>query len=671
MGDMYSRSKYIAPDLSLLVPSDTREETNKDTIEKNIQAINDTLHTFKIPAVVTDIYVGDAVTGYELEMPPGVSVKRIETLSQDISYNLGCKGNIRVIAPIRGKKAVGLEVPNDSVNIVRLRELLESEEFKSSSPLTFALGKDIYGNAVLCNLEKMPHILMAGTTGSGKSVCLNSILLNIIYKASPEDVRLILVDPKHVELVSYEKLPHLLGGSVINNAEQALNALKWLRAEVDRRYESFSQNKVKSINEYNKREEVLNGNEKKLPFIVTISDEFGDFMFDSEFKKTFEIHVGALAQKARAAGIHLILATQRPSPDVITGTIRANLPSCIAFAVRSNTDSRIILSEGGAETLLGSGDMLYAPVGGDMIRVQGTYVDSSEIAAVTEYVKSRNVAVFDEEFTAYITTPTVNYSENEQVFDTILPNVLEYVIESGKVSTSIVQSRFSVGYARACRIIEQLEMLKFIGPRESSNYRPVYITREQYEEFKEKFQNSDETPKSHGDVFTVELSNCPVDEEEKEDKQLDPLIPEVLKHLIEKGDANTSLIQSYFNVGFYRACRILEQLERLKYIGSKTEDGKRAILITLKDYDNIFGTNISEHIKDFDALVPEVLKNMIAAGRANALMVQLRFFTGYSRANEIIRQMEKTGFIGSKDESGFHPILITKEEYDKLFGVGV
>ena len=484
------RIKYNAPSIEMLTPASRNSQLIEAATEDRARILEEALHTFKLNAKVTGIVVGPAVTRYELEMPPGVSVKRIEQMSQDLAYSLGCNGNIRVEAPVRGKKAVGVEVPNDSVEIVRLREVLESKEFKSaSSPLTLAIGRDITGNVIVCNLEKMPHLLIAGATNSGKSACLNAIIMSIIYKSSPEDVRLILIDPKLVEFALYDQIPHLLGDGIINDTQQAINALTWAREEMERRYHAFSALKVKNIGEYNKCEAVKNGQADKMQYIVLIVDEFAELTIDTENRKALENRVVSMAQKARAAGIHLILATQRPSADVITGTIRANLPSCIAFAVRSYTDSRIILDAGGAETLLGKGDMLYSPAGADgMLRVQGAYVESDEISAITAFVKENNETDFDEDFTAAIRkTQEVSNSESdeeEKEFDPLMPEVLKCVIESGRASTSMVQSRFSVGYARANRIIDQMEIHKFIGPRESNNFRPVYITRE---EFKKQF----------------------------------------------------------------------------------------------------------------------------------------------------------------------------------------
>lgn len=481
---------YNAPDIDMLIASDaTAPENYNVACEEKARLLEETLQGLKLPAKVGAITRGPAVTRYELEMPPGIPIKRIEQFSADIEYNLASNGKIRIETPIPGKRAVGIEVPNEMIDIVCLRDIIASKEFQnSSSPLTLSLGKDIAGSNIICNLEKMPHLLIAGATGSGKSACLNSIIMSIMYKASPEDVRMILIDPKRVEFNLYQGIPHLLSSDIINDAQQAINALTWAKEEMDRRYMLFGSNKVRNLPEYNKSEVVKSGEEPKLPYIVLIVDELAELMLDNN-KKVLETKIMSMAQKARAAGIHLILATQRPSVDVITGTIKANLPSRIAFSVKSIVDSRTILDQCGAETLLGRGDMLYAPIGlDDPKRVQGAFVTEQEISAVTEYVRANNEKDFDEEFTATITKrddePESDDGDEEdsKEFDSLMPDVLKCVIESGAASTSMIQRRFSVGYARASRIIDQMELHKFIGPLEGSKPRAVYISREQYKE---------------------------------------------------------------------------------------------------------------------------------------------------------------------------------------------
>lgn len=484
------RVRYNPPDIDMLIASDSYTPENSNAAcEEKARILEETLQELKLPAKVNGITRGPAVTRFELEMPPGIPIKRIESLSTDIAYNLASNGKIRIEAPIPGKRAVGIEVPNEEIDIVRLREIIESKEFtNSSSPLTLALGKDIAGANITCNLEKMPHLLIAGATGSGKSACLNSIIISILYKSSPEDVRMILIDPKRVEFNMYQGIPHLMGSEIINDAQQAINVLTWAKEEMDRRYTLFGNHRVRNLPEFNKSEAVKSGEEPKLPYIVLIVDELAELMLDNN-KKVLEGKIMSIAQKARAAGIHLILATQRPSVDVITGTIKANLPSRIAFTVKSIVDSRTILDECGAETLLGRGDMLYSPVGmDDPKRVQGAFVTDKEVLAISEYVRENNEADFDEEFATAIAKrndePETDGDEEEgdKEFDSLIPEVLKCVIESGSASTSMIQRRFSVGYARASRIIDQMELHKFIGPLEGSKPRAVYISREQYKE---------------------------------------------------------------------------------------------------------------------------------------------------------------------------------------------
>lgn len=480
--------KYIPPDLDLLLTIAQSIPDDYNTVcEEKARLLEDTLKGLKLPAKVNGITRGPAVTRYELDMPPGIPVKRIEQFAPDIEYYLASNGKIRIETPIPGKRAVGIEVPNEKIDIVGLKEIISSKEFQSStSPLTLALGKDIAGSSIICHLDKMPHLLIAGATGSGKSACLNSIIISILYKSSPDDVRLILVDPKHVEFTVYKGLPHLLTEEIITDTQQAINTLKWLRAEMERRYLLFGKYMVRNLQEFNKSDVVKDGTEEKVPYIVLIVDELAELMMANN-RKELEDKIMSMAQKARAAGIHLILATQRPSVDVITGTIKANLPSRIAFSVKSMVDSRTILDQAGAETLLGRGDMLYAPLGfDDPKRVQGAYVTNEEVTTIASFVRENNQAEFDDDIKSAIAvreeSTEIDAEEEEKEFDDIMPDVLKCVIESGSASTSMIQRRFSVGYARASRIIDQMELHKFIGPLDGSKPRAVYISREQYKE---------------------------------------------------------------------------------------------------------------------------------------------------------------------------------------------
>lgn len=484
-------TKYVPPPIDLLVCKSTDPSVFSGNAEENAKILEATLESLKFPAKVTGITSGPAVTRYELEVPPGNSVRRIDAFADDIAYNLASSSSIRIETPIPGKRAVGIEVPNAEIATVALHDIIDCKEFQSAtSPLTFAIGKDIAGANIICNLEKMPHLLIAGATGSGKSACLNSIIISLLYKSSPDDVRLILIDPKEVEFRVYQDMPHLLIKSIINDTEQAIRAFKWAKIEMDRRYKLLSKYCVRNIQEFNNSNYVKDGIEEKLPRIVIIVDELCELML-SVNRKDLEEKIMSMAQKARAAGLHLILATQRPSVDVITGTIKANLPSRIAFAVSSFNDSRTILDQGGAESLLGRGDMLYAPA--DMPqpkRVQGAFITTDEVTSVVEYVKSHNQVDYDDSVEELIMTPEAPPSESgaadgeeDDEFDPLIKDVCRRVIETGQASTSMIQRRFSVGYARASRIIDQMETRKFIGPLEGSNKpREVYITAEQFRE---------------------------------------------------------------------------------------------------------------------------------------------------------------------------------------------
>ena len=483
--------KYIYPTFDLLTTkSMDLSELNEDVMQKRVQ-LEDALETFGIPAKVIDAVVGPAVTRYELEMPAGISVKKVLAHSDDIALNLAANGDIRIEAPIPGKSAVGIEVPNEKIATVGLRDMIVSSDFQNArNPLTFVLGKDITGSVKLCNLAKMPHLLVAGSTGSGKSVCLNAIILSLIYKTSPDDVRLILIDPKQVEFSIYNGLPHLLVPNVITDSEKALNALSWAVNEMERRYTLFKNSKTKDMTEYNNSSDVLEEKADKLPYIVVIIDEVADLLMTS--KKEVEEKIARLAQKSRAAGIHLILATQRPSVDVITGTMKNNFPSRISFKLMSFADSKTILDQAGAEKLLGRGDMLYKP--GDAPeprRIQGCFVTTEEVNNIVEYVKEKNSEYdFDSSVDSYIQNPQKQdvFSQNngetsgEGGTDPLLPQALKCAIENGQISISLLQRRLVIGYPRAARIIDQMQERKYITPQDGSKPRAVLITMEEYEE---------------------------------------------------------------------------------------------------------------------------------------------------------------------------------------------
>lgn len=480
--------RYTPPPIDLLVQVINDQEDNED-YEKNANDLEEVLRSLKVDAKVKNITKGPAVTRYELEMGPGQTVKRMPSYAEDIAYSLATSGKVRVQAPVTGKKAVGVEVPNKVVSVVSLREIIETKEFKDAkSCLTLALGKDIEGKVILCDLEKMPHLLIAGATGSGKSACLNSIIISMLYKASPDDVRLILIDPKQVEFVLYREMPHLLLKQIINDSTQAINAFKWAREEMERRYTMFAKYAVRNLTEFNESQAVKTNQEVRLPRVVIIVDELAELMI-SKNSKELEQNLMSMAQKARAAGMHLILATQRPSVDVLTGTIKANLPSRIAFAVKSQVDSRTILDYAGAEALLGRGDMLYAPTGGtdSEQRVQGAFITTEEVENIVNFVKSNNETDFDEEAADIIMKKpeeNIPVSDEEKGADTsedpLMKDVLRRVIETNQASASQIQRKFAVGYNRASRIIDQMEENGYIGPLDGAKPREVYITREKF-----------------------------------------------------------------------------------------------------------------------------------------------------------------------------------------------
>lgn len=481
---------YDSPPTSLLI-QETRV-SNADVSEElkaNAATLVDTLKSFGVETRIINICRGPAVTRYELQPSAGVKISRITALADDIALNLASAG-VRIEAPIPNKSAVGIEVPNKKVSVVHLREVIESEEFRQAkSKLTIALGRDITGNIVVADIAKMPHMLIAGATGSGKSVCINTIIMSILYKASPEEVKFLMVDPKVVELGIYNGIPHLLV-PVVTDPGKAAGALNWAVTEMLGRYKRFADNNVRDIKGYNKlaRSQGL----EPMPQVVIIIDELSDLMMAAP--KDVEDAICRLAQMARAAGMHLVIATQRPSVDVITGVIKANIPSRIAFAVSSQIDSRTILDMGGAEKLLGRGDMLFLPMGASKpIRVQGCFVSDSEVEAVTEYVKKDTQTDYDEEILDEIEKQSVKSNEKTDDSsgdaDPLLPQAIECVIEAGTASTSMLQRRLKLGYSRAARIIDQMEARGIVGPPDGSKPRQVLMTKIQWEKMNEGSNN--------------------------------------------------------------------------------------------------------------------------------------------------------------------------------------
>lgn len=456
--------------------------TYRNTVLEGAKKLEETLKSFGVEAKVINVTIGPSVTRYELQPSAGVKVSRIVNLADDISLNMAASG-VRIEAPIPGKAAVGIEIANKEVTPVLLREVIESKEFsKHPSKVAFAVGKDISGECIVADIEKMPHLLIAGATGSGKSVCINTLIMSILFKASPDEVKLLMIDPKVVELGIYNGIPHLLI-PVVTDPKKAAGALNWAVQEMVNRYKMFAEKGVRDIKGYNAAVS-QSGEQSLLPQILIIIDELSDLMMVAP--GDVEDAICRLAQMARAAGMHLIIATQRPSVDVITGLIKANIPSRISFAVSSQIDSRTILDMAGAEKLLGRGDMLFYPTGQQKpIRVQGAFVSEKEIERVVEFIKSQSDSQYDSSIIEEIDSK-VSDDENgtEDECDELLPQAIELVIEAGQASASLLQRRFKVGYARAARMIDQMEARGIIGGFEGSKPRQVLITRQQWQEMK-------------------------------------------------------------------------------------------------------------------------------------------------------------------------------------------
>ncbi len=478
---------YEFPPLTLL------SEGEKKTLKGGKKALTDTasklqktLYSFGVSAKVENVSVGPAITRYELKPAEGVRVSKIANLADDIALNLAAK-TIRIEAPIPGKQAVGIEVPNEESETVHLRDIIDTDAFKNhKSKLAVALGKDVSGTEIIADIAKMPHVMIAGATGSGKSVCINTLIASIIYKAKPSEVKLVMVDPKIVELSVYNGIPHLLI-PVVTDPKKAAGALAWAVQEMENRYSMFAAKGVRDLKGYNEAVE-NDENFGKLPHIVIIIDELADLMMVA--KNDVEDAICRLAQKARAAGMHLVIATQRPSVDVITGLIKANIPSRIAFAVSSQVDSRTILDQVGAEKLLGKGDMLFFPTGAPKpTRIQGAFITDKEVEKLVDFVKANGEATYSEDILESIEKANSTDKEIEEAdlggddeTDPLLNEAIQTVVETGQASTSFIQRRFKVGYARAGRIIDQMEERGIISGYQGSKPREVLMTKERWEE---------------------------------------------------------------------------------------------------------------------------------------------------------------------------------------------
>lgn len=473
-GETELKTAATVPDQDYVYPFVGQLKSYPKTLQKEItprskssKVLEATLRNFGVEAAVKQVSQGPTITRYELEPKAGIKVSKITNLTEDLALALAAR-TIRIEAPIPGKSRIGIEVPNETAEMVNFREIIESAEFEHSrATIAFGLGKDIAGQTVVADIAKMPHLLVAGATGSGKSVCINTLICSILYKYSPAQLRMIMIDPKMVELSIYNGLPHLLV-PVVTDMKKAPSALNWAVAEMNRRYKLFAESRVKDINGYNEKAEV------PLPRIVIIVDELADLMMVSP--KEIEDAICRLAQMARACGMHLVIATQRPSVDVITGLIKANIPSRIAFAVSSQTDSRTILDSGGAEKLLGRGDMLYYPIGESKpLRVQGAFISEEEVGLVTDYIREHNAPIepsaMQEELEA---VPETEDGEEDPLMEEIIP----FVLEKEQASISMLQRRFKIGYNRAARIIDELERRGIVSAADGSKPRKVYAKTE-------------------------------------------------------------------------------------------------------------------------------------------------------------------------------------------------
>ncbi len=481
--------EYVLPSIDMLSKgvSKANDPAAAAELKEKADTLIETLKSFGVSARIVAIQRGPRVTRYEIQPAAGVKVSKITNLSDDIALNLAAAG-VRIEAPIPGKAAIGIEIPNKNEDTVSIREVIESKEFKNAkSKLAFSVGKDIAGNIIVGDIAKMPHMIIAGTTGSGKSVCTNSIIMSLLYRANPEEVKLILIDPKMVEFTTYNGIPHLLI-PVVTDPRQAAGALNWGVQEMLRRYKLFADNNVRDLGGYN--ESAVKKGIEKLPQIVIAIDEFSDLMMAAS--KEVEDSVCRLAQMARAAGMHLIIATQRPTTDVITGLIKANIPSRIALSVQSQIDSRTILDTQGAEKLLGYGDMLYYPNGMQKpLRVQGCFCSTSEVERIVEFIKSQSVSEYNSDIIEAVehSMPAEKGEKIDSSSDltgdgdeVLVEKAIDIVIEMGQASTSSLQRKLKLGYARAARIIDELENMGVVGPYEGAKPRKVLMSRQQWAE---------------------------------------------------------------------------------------------------------------------------------------------------------------------------------------------
>lgn len=519
-----SVNDYRMPPVDLLVPAKKKSEKDiSGELKENAERLIDTLSSFNVDATITDISRGPTVTRYELKPAAGIRISKITNLSDDIALNLAAT-HVRIEAPIPGKAAVGIEVPNTVKNSVSMRELVDTPEFdEQQSKLSAGLGKDIGGKCVFCDISKMPHLLIAGTTGSGKSVCMNSIIVSILYRAKPDEVKFLMIDPKQVEFSKYAGIPHLLV-PVVSDPRKAAGALGWAVSEMLQRYQKFSQTGVRDIEGYNKFVKKHDDMEL-MPKICIFIDELADLMMAAP--KEVEDSICRLAQMARAAGMHLVIATQRPSVDVITGLIKANISSRIALTVSSQIDSRTILDASGAEKLLGRGDMLYSPIGASKpIRVQGCFISDEEVESLCDFIKNQGESQYDDSIQKEIEAKAVQDKKSSpfeddgdgEKLDSLFEKAVDVVLETGTASTSFLQRKLSVGYARGAKIIDQLQEKGIIGPANGAKPREILINRQQWLEMQAYSSNGDFTAENTEQITFDENEYSSADVESNEDE---------------------------------------------------------------------------------------------------------------------------------------------------------
>jgi DNA segregation ATPase FtsK/SpoIIIE, S-DNA-T family len=484
---MAQAGEFKLPPLDLLneAPTEKNVEIQEESLEQNARRLERKLGDFGVEGEVVEILPGPVITMYELKPAPGVKISKVAGLSDDLALALRAP-SVRIVAPIPGKAAIGIEIPNNQRSPVYLQEILSSQAFKSSAQrLTIALGKDITGASFVTDLAKMPHLLVAGATGTGKSVCLNSMIISLLFKSSPDMVRFLMIDPKRIELSMYNDIPHLLH-PVVTQPKEATRALKWAVEEMEKRYMLLSDRGVRNIEAYNRRivkdkkpatQDPAQGVDKNLPYIVVVIDELADLMMTSS--RDVEEAITRLAQMARAAGIHLIIATQRPSVDVLTGIIKANFPARISFQVSSRVDSRTILDGIGAENLLGQGDMLFLPPGvGRIVRIHGAFISEEEVHKVTDFLKAQMKPDYDSTIITQVTKDEESEAEDDIEMDEKYDKAVDLVIQSGQASISMIQRKLRVGYNRAARMIEAMEKSGIVGPSDGVKPRDVYGRRD-------------------------------------------------------------------------------------------------------------------------------------------------------------------------------------------------